>query len=243
MSHPVPARSHRRVKENQRITKEVVGTSGTGPSVGKRRFGLVLATKLVARLSLALRFRLKVEGLEHLPEESAFVLLPKHQRWEDIPLLALATPRPLYYMAKVELFLNPVAGWFISSLGGVPVNRVRPLASRASLRHMVACLLKGQGIVVFPEGTYHKNRMGPGHPGLIRIIHSRFEIPFVPVGIHYSEGPGRTRVKVRFGEPLLGNGFTGTQQLLERIMTDIAQLSDLAKETVGGLRRPPQRKP
>lgn len=228
------------MKENQRISKEVVGSSGTGTNVGKRRFWLVLATKLVARLLLVFRFRLEIKGLEHLPEESAFVLLPKHQRWEDIPLLALATPRPLYYMAKVELFLNPLAGWFISSLGGVPVNRVRPLASRPSLRHMMACLLKGEGIVVFPEGTYHRNMMGPGRPGLIRVIHSRFEIPFVPVGIRYSKGSGRTRVKVCFGKPLQGNRFEGIHELLEKVMADIARLSDLTNEAVRGLGRTPE---
>lgn len=176
----------------------------------------------------AFRFRLEVRGLGYLPEDTAFVLLPKHQRWEDIPLLALATPRPLYYMAKAELFSNPPAAWFISSLGGVPVNRVRPLASRPSLRHMMACLLKGEGVVVFPEGTYYRNAMGPGRPGLIRLIHSRLDIPFVPVGIHYVRRFGRTRVKVRFGQPLEGTRFSGTDTLLDCVMADIARLSDLA---------------
>lgn len=224
------------MKAKQRISEEVAGPSGTGSKVGKRRLWFVFATKLIARLLLSIRFRLEVRGLEQLPEESAFVLLPKHQRWEDIPLLALAAPRPLYYMAKVELFLHPVSAWFISSLGGVPVDRVRPLASRSSLRYMMTCLSKGEGMVVFPEGTYHRNMMGPGRPGLIRLIHSRFKIPFVPVGIHYSEGPWRTRVKVRFGNPLQGKSFASTNELLEQVMADIARLSDLA----AGALRPPE---
>ncbi len=192
-----------------------------------RRPGFVRAVKSIAGPLLSTRFRLEVEGLEHLPRESAFAVLPKHQRWEDIVLLALATPRPLYYMAKIELFSNPFSSWFIFSLGGVPVNRARPLASRRFFRHMIACLSKGEGMVVFPEGTYYKNVVGPGHPGLIRMIHSRFDIPFIPTGIHYAEGMGRRSVKIRFGRPLLGKGFSNSRDLFECVMAEIARLSDL----------------
>ena len=79
-------------------------------------------TKYVAKVGLSPFFRLKVSGVENLPRNSAFVLLPKHQRWEDIPLTAIATPRPLYYVAKYELFINPLKGWYLTALGGIPLN-------------------------------------------------------------------------------------------------------------------------
>ena len=84
----------------------------------------------VARTFLFPFFRLNITGKENLPRKSAFVLLPKHQRWEDIPLLGLSTPRPLYYLAKHELFKNALGNWFFRGLGGVPLNRERPLESR-----------------------------------------------------------------------------------------------------------------
>ncbi len=215
------------MKNKQWNNDAAVGTFVRGSFVETRRPGLVRAIKFIAGPLLSMRFRLEVEGQERLPKESAFALLPKHQRWEDIALLALATPRSLYYMAKIELFSNPIFGWFIFSLGGVPVNRARPLASRRFFRHMIACLSKGEGMVIFPEGTYYRNVVGPGHPGLIRAIHSRFDIPFIPTGIHYAEGMGRKRVKIRFGNPLLGKHFSNTRELLDRVMVDIARLSEL----------------
>jgi 1-acyl-sn-glycerol-3-phosphate acyltransferase len=115
-------------------------------------------------------FRIDVEGLKNLPRDRAFILLSKHQRWEDIPLLSLATPRPLYYIAKYELFKNALSGRFFSALGGIPLNRRRPLESRRYLKATIELLEKGEGVVIFPEGTYYRNKMGPGQTGMVRFV-------------------------------------------------------------------------
>jgi 1-acyl-sn-glycerol-3-phosphate acyltransferase len=200
----------------------------TGPMVGERKASVLGLTKTITRLVFFPFFRIKTGGRHNLPEETAFILLPKHQRWEDIPLLALATPRPLYYMAKNELFVNPLSGWLLSSLGGIPLNRARPLESRRSLKTMMSFLGKGEGIVVFPEGTYYRNAMGPGHVGLVRMVQTRFTLPFIPVGINYSEKRGRGQVRINFGSPISGDSYGRPGDLLARIMEEIARLSGLS---------------
>ncbi len=148
-------------------------------------------------------FSLEVQGLENLPLDKSFVLLPKHQRWEDIPLLGLATPRPLYYVAKHELFrFRPIA-WYLSSLGGIPLNRNRPIESRRSLSKVLELLKNGEGVVVFPEGTYYRDRVGPGKKGIIRLVVGKVKVPFIPVGIRYNKGAIRTRARIRYGSPIL----------------------------------------
>ena len=193
----------------------------------ERKTSVVRFTKVIANILLAPFFRIKTSGIDNLPTQSAFILLPKHQRWEDIPLLSLATPRPLYYMAKYELFVNPIAGWLLSSMGGIPLNRRRPMESRMSLQRMIEYLRKGEGIVIFPEGTYFKNKVGPGRVGLIRMILSRYTFPFVPVGISYSRKKGRTLAQMNFGEPVYSSPSAKADDLLREIMTEIAQLSGL----------------
>jgi 1-acyl-sn-glycerol-3-phosphate acyltransferase len=195
--------------------------------VRKRSETVFCLTKTIARPIFSPFFKIRTEGLDNLPDESAFILLPKHQRWEDIPLLGLATPRPLYYMAKYELFRNPVSGWFLSRLGGIPLNRQRPLASRLSLRTMIELLKKGEGIVIFPEGTYYKNRMGPGRPGLVKMVFSRVAFPFIPVGIRYMRKGRRNLVRIHFGRPIYKDSAENAEGLLQRIMQDIARLSSL----------------
>jgi 1-acyl-sn-glycerol-3-phosphate acyltransferase len=115
----------------------------------------------------------------------------------------------------------------VSGLGGVPLNRKRPLASRDSIRNIITLIRKGERIAIFPEGTYYKNRIGPGHSGIIRAIQARAEVAFVPVGMHYYEGRIQKRVSIRFGQALLAEGPRGIDGFLARAMREIADLSDL----------------
>lgn len=183
---------------------------------------------MVAGLSLRPFFNLRVEGAHHVPEEGAFLLLAKHQRWEDIPLLALSAPQVLYYVAKVELFEHPVVSWLLHSLGGVPLNRRHPLESRRYLKRLVGFLRSGEGVVVFPEGTYYPRRMGPGLNGVVRLVLGRLEVPLVPAGIEYTpKGRRRIRVSVRFGPPVQPP-FPEIDFLMPEIMHRIALLSGLS---------------
>lgn len=50
------------------------------------------------------------------------------------------------YVAKHELFTNPLSNWFLGSLGGIPLNRDRPLESRRSIRAMIEFLREGEGV-------------------------------------------------------------------------------------------------
>jgi 1-acyl-sn-glycerol-3-phosphate acyltransferase len=184
--------------------------------------------KFLARIILTPFFHIQVTGSENLPLNRAFILLVKHQRWEDIPLLSLATPRPLCYIAKYELFKNVLSNWFFNALGGVPINRQRPLESRRFLQATIELLEKGEGVVIFPEGTYYRNKMGPGQTGMVRFVLSRLALPFVPVGINYSAPGGRILVRINFGKPFYANSTLSADTFVDSMMEKIAQLSGLA---------------
>ncbi len=197
------------------------------PSFPVRSAFVFRVTRVTAKLVLFPFFRIRAEGISHFPQQGGFILLPKHQRWEDIPLLALASPRPLYYVAKQELFRSPLARWFIASLGGIPLNRKRPLESRDSLRHVTGLLRKGEGVVVFPEGTYFPDAVGPGQRGLIRMLRRRADVPFLPVGIRYGK-EGRPRpVRIAFGEPVRRIPGMDEAEWVDGLMREISALSDL----------------
>jgi 1-acyl-sn-glycerol-3-phosphate acyltransferase len=207
-----------------------VRTTGKGLEQGpaKRINSLIyFIVKEAARFCLAPFFDLHVKGRENVPTKSSFILLPKHQRWEDIPLLGLASPVPLYYVAKSELFMNRLSRWFMSSLGGIPLDRRRPLASRNSIKAVVSLLRTKAGVVVFPEGTYYRNRMGRGHVGLIRLVHSHIEARFIPVGIHYSRKGLRRRVDIRFGKTTAWDSSMEPDAFLGAAMKEIENLSEL----------------
>jgi 1-acyl-sn-glycerol-3-phosphate acyltransferase len=176
---------------------------------------------------------IRFEGRDRIPSNGAFVLLPKHQRWEDIPIIGLACPHALYYIAKMELFRTRLTRWFISSLGGLPLDRQQPLKSRESLRRMTAILEGGGGIVVFPEGTYYRGRVGAGRIGIVRLLLSRVFVPFIPVGLEYRRKRWRTVVTVRFGHPCRPEEGEADRVFLGRVMQDIARLSGLGPRVRG----------
>ncbi len=193
----------------------------------QRKDGMCRFVTAFARIALSPFYRIDIEGRERLPRKNAFILLPKHQRWQDIPIIALATPRPLYYIAKYELFSNRLTGWFLESLGGIPLNRAQPIKSRSSIRAMMAFLKGGEGVVIFPEGTYYDNRMGPGKSGMLRLIISRTSFPLIPAGVHYQKGHFRTAVCVSFGAPIYPDKSVPTDSVLDTVMQEIAALSGL----------------
>jgi 1-acyl-sn-glycerol-3-phosphate acyltransferase len=184
--------------------------------------------KFLARIILTPFFNIQAAGTENLPLNRAFVLLVKHQRWEDIPLLSLSTPRPLYYIAKYELFKNVLSNRFFNALGGIPINRQRPLESRRFLQATIELLEKGEGVVIFPEGTYYRDKMGPGQTGMVRFVLSRLALPFVPVGINYSSPGGRILVRINFGKPFYANSTLPADAFVDSMMEKIARLSGLA---------------
>ena len=202
------------------------------PSIGPRyrdprSRGGHLGLRTAVRLLFAPFGALRVEGAEHIPAKGGFLLLPKHQRWADIPYLGVACHRRLCYVAKVELFQTRLGRRFISALGGIPLDRRRPIATRHSLRHIRDVLVAGRGVVVFPEGTYVPGRMGDGRSGLLRYLIKNAPVPLIPVGIAYGVVAGRRRVTLRFGAPQAPAGEERVEEMLECLLKRIADLSGL----------------
>jgi 1-acyl-sn-glycerol-3-phosphate acyltransferase len=186
----------------------------------------------VLRYTWARLHPVQVEGLEHLPASGPAIICPKHQRWEDIIAVGVALPPPLYYIAKAELFVTPLQREFLRALGGVPVDRQNPRATLSSFRQLLPLLQHQAYIVLFPEGTYFRGRMGPGKHRLVQMILKLQEqnglqaLPFVPVGLSYESTPRSSgwSVTVRVGTPLSAPGAKQAVGLTQAIMEKIARL-------------------
>jgi 1-acyl-sn-glycerol-3-phosphate acyltransferase len=96
-------------------------------------------------------YRLEILGEDHLPDEGGVVLASNHDSFIDIPLLGRACPRPVWFMAKEELFRSGFGRWFFHSLGGFPVSRDRN--DLKSVRAGLTVLRWGRVLGMYPEGT------------------------------------------------------------------------------------------
>ena len=144
--------------------------------------------------------RLRTYGAERVPEQGGVVLAINHFSWIDIPCVAWATPRPLYFLAKVEAHRVPGLGEFIRAFGTISVRRGE--SDRDAVRRMREVVHEGEALGVFVEGTRQKNGV-PGHvqPGAAMValqegvpvvcgaIHGsqRWKFNFAPVSLVWSE--------------------------------------------------------
>ncbi len=174
---------------------------------------------------------LEVRGLENLPTQGPAIICPKHQRWEDIPLIGMALPPPLHYIAKAELFQQPVIRELLGAWGGVPLDRQNPRATLSSFRRLLPLLQDRAYVVLFPEGTYVRGQVGPGKHRLIQLLLKLQNrdglglLPFVPVGVAYEPLKWGYRVEVTLGPALCAAQPRQAPDLTARLMEQIARLS------------------
>lgn len=151
--------------------------------------------------------RLNRIGREHLPRSGPLLLAANHRSFLDPFVIGTLVRRPVYYMAKRELFERRRQAWLLSALGAFPVDR--GAGDREAMATARAILLRGDCVVIFPEGT--RTRRGPlGEPrrGVGRLA-LETGAPVAPVSVIGSEHVRRgwrirpRKVRLRVGRPLL----------------------------------------
>ena len=105
-----------------------------------------------------LYFRLSRIGREHVPD-GPVIIASNHRSFLDPFVIATIARRPLYYVAKEELFTNRFTAWLLNYLGAFPVRRGEGDGDMVDTAK--AILARGDAVLIFPEGT----RIRPGALG------------------------------------------------------------------------------
>ncbi|QDR80748.1 lysophospholipid acyltransferase family protein [Sporomusa termitida] len=176
-------------------------------------------------------FRWRVIGAENIPATGGVIIAANHISLWDPPVLGTALPRRIHFMAKEELFTNPVLGWLISRLGAFPVKR--GIADRTAIRTALSLLENGSVLGLFPEGTRSKTGvLGAPEPGLAMLA-VKAGVPVVPAAIIGTnkvlrDGHLFPQFRVIFGEPLYLSRATAGKVSLEvlsgKVMGEIDRL-------------------
>jgi 1-acyl-sn-glycerol-3-phosphate acyltransferase len=130
-------------------------------------------------------FRPTVEGAENIPLSGPVLIAPIHRSNVDFAFTLFISPRKVFFMAKEGIFRVKAFGWLLTRLGAFPVNR--DATDRESLRLSEEVLLRGQALVLFPEGTRKDGALvEPLHDGAM-FIAARTGAMVVPVGVAGSD--------------------------------------------------------
>jgi glycerol-3-phosphate dehydrogenase (NAD(P)+) len=193
-----------------------------------------------------LYFRLSRIGREHIPQTGPVILAANHRSFIDPFVIGTCARRPIYYVAKRELFqIHPVVSWLLSCLGAFPVNRGAGDADMIATAK--AILERGDVVVMFPEGT----RTRPGALGRPKRGVGRLALetgaPVVPVAVIGTESVRKGwwlrphKVRVRIGRALTFPRVEQSSAQLAAAVTDrIWPNVMLQWEWLGGL--PPLRR-
>jgi 1-acyl-sn-glycerol-3-phosphate acyltransferase len=190
-------------------------------------------------------FRMSRIGREHLPADGPVIFAANHRSFLDPFVIATMSRRPLYYVAKKELFAHPVMAWLLNSLGAFPIDRGN--ADEDAMATARAILQRGDSVLIFPEGT----RTRPGTLGTPRRGVGRLALetgaPVIPVAVIGTETVRRGwrvrphKVSIRAGAPLRFPTVEAPSAQLAGAVTDrIWPCVMLQWEWLGGL--PPIRR-
>lgn len=157
--------------------------------------------------------RLKVQGKENVPGHEPLIVVSNHASYYDPPVLLTSVyPREIRFMAKVELFKNPITGFFLKKHGAFPVNREK--ADRKSLQKALELLRQNQVVGIFPEGTRVKSKEERQVFRGAAYLAFKAKVPILPVGIDGTQLimkkgtllPRLAKVKLNIGKPMYMQG-------------------------------------
>ena len=160
--------------------------------------------------------KIVVRGKENLPEGEHYILAPTHQNAMMDPLVVLnVLYRPIAFLARADIFKNPVARRLLTWLRISPVYRIRDGRDQLSRNAEVfdtarRSLEQGIPLCLMAEGTHNnRHQLLPLVKGMFRIAGEtqrelgQKPLYIVPVGLDYDhyETPYHS-VAVEFGKPI-----------------------------------------
>jgi 1-acyl-sn-glycerol-3-phosphate acyltransferase len=151
-------------------------------------------------------YRARAIGSEHVPASGAVILAPNHFSQWDHFFAAVYLRRKICFMAKSQLFSNPIITWILSHGGAFPIRRGH--RDEEAFKTAGTILERGDTMLIYAEGGRSRSGgLGEPKPGVGKIALTS-GVPVVPVAIHGSAGVRGwkrfrfPKVTIQFGEAL-----------------------------------------
>jgi len=160
-------------------------------------------------------YRVKLTGLENIPENGAFILATNHASFLDPPLVGFALARPIYYFARKTLFRFWIGSWFLDRLNTIPVDRDGP-SDIAAFKQVLSILGQGHGMLIFPEGTRSRDGKLQAVKSGVGLLACRSQAIVVPTRIfgsyealsrHHKLPRFKGRLHVVYDKPMLPSEY------------------------------------
>jgi len=143
-----------------------------------------IATNYAQLFFFVMGVRVKVIGIENLPDSDKICFVSNHQGLMDIPLITGYIPRTVGFIAKKELGRVPIINIWMRAMNCVLIDRSNPRSSIKTIERSIRQIQNGHAMVIFPEGTRSLSpEMGKFKPGAFKLV-SGAESYTVPLTIN-----------------------------------------------------------
>ena len=154
-------------------------------------------------------YRLKKEGLQHIPEEGPALIVCNHVSFVDALVVMAACPRPIRFVMDHQIFRIPVLNFVFREGRAIPIAPAKedPALLEKAYDEVAKALEAGDLVGIFPEGRItDTGELYPFKKGITRIV-ERTPVPVVPMalkglwGSFFSrkDGPAMTKRPFRRG--------------------------------------------
>ncbi|MDP7266461.1 MAG: lysophospholipid acyltransferase family protein, partial [Candidatus Thermoplasmatota archaeon] len=201
-------------------------------------------SKFVAGPLLKVLFQLEVNGLENIPAEGKAILASNHFSFLDHFLLPVMVDRDITFIAKSELFENPIWGFLLTRWGQISLNR--GTGDNSAVNQAIEVLENGELFGIYPEGTRTRDgKLHGGHTGVARISLIS-GAPVIPVGMigtyeilpRGAVKPNLGKAEIRIGKPMDFSQYEGKEndRKITKMITDeiMGEIGKLIGQTVEG---------
>lgn len=217
--------------------------SGAGAEPDMKVGQLYTVARAVLRPALRTLWRVRAEGLEHVPVDGPAIIAPNHSAAIDSFFVPCCLPRRITYVGKAEYLDDWKTRRLFPAMGMIPIDRSGGSAGERALNTAARVLERGELFGIYPEGTRSRSgKLHKGHTGVARLA-LRCRAPIVPVGIigtREVQPPDRSvprpfrTVVVRFGRPIDPTRYLeraddrlALRQLTDEVMFEIRDLTGL----------------
>jgi 1-acyl-sn-glycerol-3-phosphate acyltransferase len=141
--------------------------------------------RLLSWLLVKSLYRLRVSGIEHIPDEGAALIVCNHVSYMDALILGGAIPRPVRFVMYYRIFEIPVMKWIFRTAHAIPIAgaREKPELMRQAFTDIDAALAAGELVCIFPEGALTQDGgIAPFKSGIEKILSTR-PVPVVPMAL------------------------------------------------------------
>ncbi|MGN0527956.1 MAG: lysophospholipid acyltransferase family protein [Eubacterium sp.] len=150
-------------------------------------------------------YKMEYKGLENIPEKGTRYIVAINHTCALDPVF-VAMPKnvpPLHFMAKAELFKNPIVGWFIKHMYGFPVKRGK--GDTSAIEYGEKIINEGHVMAICPEGKRIKDKNGVPQKAKagVAVIAKATNAQVLPVAI-CCDGPIKRgkKLTVSYGKPI-----------------------------------------